>query len=191
MNLVHGPLVTPPTLKPLAETKYPNDLGPNERRVGHMITYMDAIIGRFLDKVEELGLEENTLIIFTGDNGSARNLESRLSSFKVRGGKRTMNEAGTRVPFIARWPAVIKSGSVSDDTICHTDLLATAADITGFELPATAAEDSVSLLPLMKESPDEPVSDLVKSRSSISSPADIAIMRAISFLSSRMFPGQS
>ena len=83
MNLVHSPLVTPPTLKTLAETKYPDDLAPNERKVGHMITYMDAIVGRFLDKVEELGLEENTLIIFTGDNGSAVNLESLLGSFKV------------------------------------------------------------------------------------------------------------
>ena len=110
MNLVHGPLIAPPRLKDLAESRYPEDLGSNERKVGHMITYMDALVGKFLDKVEELGLEENTLIIFTGDNGTSGNLESRLGSFTVQGGKRTMNEAGTRVPFIARWPGVIPRG---------------------------------------------------------------------------------
>ena len=89
MNLIHGPLVEPPTLKALGETKYPNDLGPNERKVGHMITYMDVIVGRFVDKVVELGLEENTLIIFTGDNGSAGNQESRLAA---RGGSRTVKQ---------------------------------------------------------------------------------------------------
>ena len=101
MNLVHSPLVTPPSLKALAESKYPDDLGSNERRAGHMITYMDGIVGKFLDKIEELDLDGDTLIIFTGDNGSASNLESRLGSLKVRGGKRTMNEAGTRVPLLS------------------------------------------------------------------------------------------
>lgn len=110
MNLVHGPLISPPALTDLAESKYPDDLGPNERRVGQMITYMDAIVGRLIDKIAELGLEEDTLIIFTGDNGSATNLESRLGELTVRGGKRTMNEAGTRVPFIARWPGTIPAG---------------------------------------------------------------------------------
>lgn len=111
MNLIHGPLVAPPGLKALAESKYPDDLGPNERRAGHMITYMDAIVGKFLDKIEELGLEEDTLVVFTGDNGTAGNLESRLGPFKLMGGKRTMNEAGTRVPLIARWPGTIPAGT--------------------------------------------------------------------------------
>ena len=111
MNLIHGPLVEPPGLKDLAESKYPDDLGPNERRAGHMITYMDAIVGKFLDKIEELDLDKDTLVMFTGDNGTAGNLESRLGPFKLKGGKRTMNEAGTRVPLIARWPGTIPSGT--------------------------------------------------------------------------------
>ena len=111
MNLIHGPLVAPPGLKALAESKYPDDLGANERKAGHMITYMDAIVGKLLDKIEELGLDENTLVVFTGDNGTAGNLESRLGPFKLKGGKRTMNEAGTRVPLIARWPGVIPAGT--------------------------------------------------------------------------------
>ena len=111
MNLIHGPLVAPPGLKALAESKYPDDLGTNERKAGHMVTYMDAIVGKFLDKIEELGLDEDTLIVFTGDNGTAGNLESRLGPFRLKGGKRTMNEAGTRVPFIARWPGMIPQGT--------------------------------------------------------------------------------
>jgi len=111
MNLIHGPLVEPPGLKALAESKYPDDLGPNERRAGHMITYMDAIVGKFLDKIEELGLDEDTMVVFTGDNGTAGNLENRLGPFRLMGGKRTMNEAGTRVPLIARWPGTVPAGT--------------------------------------------------------------------------------
>ncbi|MCZ6675426.1 MAG: sulfatase-like hydrolase/transferase, partial [Verrucomicrobia bacterium] len=109
MNLIHGPMITPPGLEELAQRNYPNDLGENERKMGHMITYMDMIVGKFLDKLKEIGQEENTLVIFTGDNGTAGTV-SRLGDFHVRGGKRTMNEAGTRVPFIARWPGKIPAG---------------------------------------------------------------------------------
>ena len=142
MNLIHGPLVTPPKLKSLAESKYPDDLGPNERKVGHMITYMDAIIGKFLDKVEELDLEKNTLIIFTGDNGSAGSLESRLGSFKVRGGKRTMNEAGTRVPLIARWPGMIPHGK-RDSFFSLMDVMPTLSAIA--QIPIEKAVDGIDL----------------------------------------------
>ena len=142
MNLIHGPLVTPPSLKALAESKYPENLGNNERRAGHMITYMDAIVGKFLDKVKELGLEEDTLIIFTGDNGTSGNLESRLGSFRVTGGKRTMNEAGTRVPLIARWPGTIPPGkrnvffSLMDvmPTLCAVAQVTLDHDVDGMDL---------------------------------------------------------
>ncbi len=142
MNLIHGPLVEPPTLKALGETKYPNDLGPNERKVGHMITYMDVIVGRFVDKVVELGLEENTLIIFTGDNGSAGNQESRLGSFRVMGGKRTMNEAGTRVPFIAHWPGMIPPGT-RDAFFSLMDIMPTLSAIA--DIPIGQAVDGMDL----------------------------------------------
>lgn len=133
MNLVHSPLVEPPGLKALAESKYPADLGPAERKAGHMVTYMDAIVGRFLDKLEELGLAEDTLVLFTGDNGTAGNLESRLGPFRLRGGKRTMNEAGTRVPLIARWPGVIPPGD-RDAFFSLVDVMPTLAAIAGVAL---------------------------------------------------------
>ena len=107
MNLIHTPFVSPPGLKELAESEYPKDLGKNERINGHMVTYMDGVVGRLLDSLKDLGLAENTVVVFTGDNGTVGNLTSQLGDFHLRGGKRTMNEAGTRVPLIAHWPGKI------------------------------------------------------------------------------------
>lgn len=133
MNLIHGPLISPPGLKDLAESKYPNNLGNNERKAGHMVTYMDGIVGRMLARLEELGVRDNTLVIFTGDNGTAPNLTSQLGDFHLQGGKRTMNEAGTRVPFIAHWPEHISAGK---RTAFFTlmDVLPTLASIAGIPL---------------------------------------------------------
>ena len=142
MNLIHGPLVEPPRLRALAESRYPNDLGANERKAGHMVTYMDSIVGKFLDKIKELDLDEDTLIAFTGDNGTAPNLESRLGPFKLRGGKRTMNEAGTRVPLIVRWPGVIPPGT-RDAFFSLMDVLPTLSAMAG--IPIEHAVDGMDL----------------------------------------------
>ncbi|MEM1228047.1 MAG: sulfatase-like hydrolase/transferase [Planctomycetota bacterium] len=128
MNLIHSPLVTPPGNLDVAESRYPKDLGPSERKAGQMIHYMDVIVGRLLSKLEELRLEQTTLVIFTGDNGTGGNLVSRLGDFRLRGGKRTMNEAGTRVPFIARWPGEIPPGR-RDSIITLMDMLPTLASM--------------------------------------------------------------
>ncbi len=133
MNLVHTPLVTPPALGKLARERYPGDLGGDERRAGHMITYMDSIVGRFLDLIAELGLDNSTLVLFTGDNGSAVNLESRLANLRVRGGKRTMNEAGTRVPLIARWPGRVRPG-VRHSLFSLVDMMPTLCSLAGVRL---------------------------------------------------------
>ncbi len=133
MNLIHNPLVTPPGDQTLAETHFPEDLGRKERKVGQMIHYMDAIVGRLLDKLKELGLEDNTLVIFTGDNGTSGDLTSRLGDFHLRGGKRTMNEAGTRVPFIARWPGRIPPGE-RNSFFTLMDVLPTLAAIADIPL---------------------------------------------------------
>lgn len=133
MNLIHGPLITPPGDQTAAETRYPKDLGVRERKAGQMVHYLDTIVGRILDKLSKLGVDQNTLVIFTGDNGTAGNLVSRLGKFHLRGGKRTMNEAGTRVPFIARWPGRIPPGR-RDSFITLMDLLPTLASIADIPL---------------------------------------------------------
>lgn len=133
MNLIHGPLIVPPAHKERAEAMYPSDLGKNERKAGHMVTYMDAIVGRILDKLEALGLDKDTLVIFTGDNGGAGNLTSQLGDFHLSGGKRTMNEARTRIPLIARWPGKIPSGE-RRSFFSLMDILPTLASVSNIPL---------------------------------------------------------
>jgi len=114
----------------------------------------DAAIGKIIDAVDEAGLTKNTLIIITSDNGCSKaakfnQLEAagHFASAQYRGSKADLWEGGLRVPFLVRWPAKIKTGSVSNETICQTDLLATFADIVDFSIPETEGEDSVSFLP--------------------------------------------
>jgi arylsulfatase A len=101
-------------------------------------------------------MAENTLVIVTSDNGpevaaivNMRKDHNHDGARPWRGIKRDQWEGGHRVPMIVRWPANIQPGSVSHQTISLTDLMATAAAITGFELPDNAAEDSFDLLPVL------------------------------------------
>ena len=114
MNLVHTPFVKPPGDKSSAEVNFPSDLSKKEQLNGFMVHYMDKIVGRMLQKLKDLNIEENTIVIFTADNGTTKSLFNRLGDFKLKGGKRTMNEAGTRVPFIANWPKKIPAGKARD-----------------------------------------------------------------------------
>lgn len=98
-----------------------------------MVNYMDQIVGRMLARLDELGLTENTLVIFTGDNGTGGNVVNRLGDFRLRGGKRTMNEAGTRVPFVAKWPGRVPAGT-RDSIITLMDMLPTLASVAGIPL---------------------------------------------------------
>lgn len=114
----------------------------------------DDHIGRIIDAVEAAGISENTIIIATSDNGCSPQADfeelgkqGHDPSMHYRGQKADIFEGGHRVPFVVRWPARIQPGSISDDTTCLTDLLATCADILGVSLPADAGEDSVSMLP--------------------------------------------
>jgi len=123
----------------------------------------DAMIGRVLAALEESGAAENTLVIFTGDNGCApyigvKEMESKghFPSGPLRGYKFDAWEGGHRVPFIVRWPGRVKPGSVSGQLVQQADLMATFADVLDAKLPGNAGEDSFSLLPLL-EGIDQPV----------------------------------
>ena len=142
MNLIHGPLVSPPGLKALAESRYPDDLGEKEKVAGHMITYMDGIVGKLMRRLKELGLDEDTIVVFTGDNGTSGSLVSRLGPYQLRGGKRTMNEAGTRVPLIVRWPGKVPVGQ-RDAFFSLMDILPTLAAVA--EIPIEHDIDGMDL----------------------------------------------
>jgi arylsulfatase A len=114
----------------------------------------DAAVGRVVEALRRNGLEENTMVIVTSDNGSHMQpleLESKghKSNADWRGQKSDAWEGGHRVPFIVRWPAKVKSGTTCEQTICTTDLMATAAQIVGANVPDSAGEDSVSFAGLL------------------------------------------
>lgn len=125
---------------------------------GDFMEETDHRIGQVLEALKSNGLEDNTLVIFSSDNGAETNYVyqrekyGHYSSLDFKGGKRDIYEGGHRVPFIMRWPKVIQAGSRSDLPVCQTDYLATIADIIGVELPDNAGEDSYSLLPVLKGS---------------------------------------
>ncbi|MES2737766.1 MAG: sulfatase [Verrucomicrobiota bacterium] len=114
-----------------------------------MVEAMDLAVGKVLAKLDELGLTENTLVIFTSDNGGLSTSEgSPTSNLPLRGGKGWMYEGGIREPLVIRWPAVLKAGTVIETPVCSPDYFATALEVAQGK---TAAQvDGVSLLPLLK-----------------------------------------
>jgi arylsulfatase A len=137
----------------------------------------DALVGRVLDALEKSGEAENTLVIFTSDNGCApyigmSDLEKmdHYPSGPLRGAKADAWEGGHRVPFIVRWPGTVKPGSVCDQLVQQSDLIATFAELLGTKLPDNAGEDSVSLMPLFKGS-NQPVRENAVSASIGGTPA--------------------
>lgn len=132
---------------------------------GDFIFELDYIVGRLVKKLDQLGYGENTLLIFTSDNGpevptviNMRKTHQHDGARPWRGVKRDQWEGGHRVPFIARWPKRIEAGSTSEQTICLTDLMATCATLTGTTIPRETAEDSFDILPaLLGQAGDKPI----------------------------------
>ena len=129
---------------------------------GDFMMQTDDIVGQVVQALDAQGLSGNTLLIVTSDNGCSKaanfkQLEGHghFASAQYRGSKADLWEGGHRVPFLVKWPAVIKAGSRSDVITCQTDLLATCAELVGKELPANAGEDSESILPIFKGKPVE------------------------------------
>jgi arylsulfatase A-like enzyme len=117
---------------------------------GDFVMETDWAVGRILDALRRNNLDDNTLVIFTSDNGAHAqplNLVTQFGHYAngpFRGQKSDAWEGGHHVPFIARWPNHVPARQTISDTLCLTDLVATVADITGVKLPNVAAEDSAS-----------------------------------------------
>ncbi|MEB2775021.1 arylsulfatase [Algoriphagus sp. D3-2-R+10] len=122
-----------------------------------MVERIDAYVGEVLAKVEELGLAENTLIIFASDNGAhlegGADPEFFDSNGPFRGHKRDLYEGGVRTPMIAWWPGKVKAGSQSDHISAFWDLLPTFAEVAGAKIPASI--DGISFLPALLEQSDQ------------------------------------
>ncbi|MGB7325108.1 MAG: arylsulfatase [Rubripirellula sp.] len=122
----------------------------------------DARVGAIADALQRNHFADNTLVIFSSDNGCSKaanfkNLESHghFPSANMRGSKADIWDGGHRVPFIVRWPGKVPPDSASDQLICLTDFFATFSELTGKTLPADSAEDSVSFLPALSGKPVE------------------------------------
>ncbi len=134
---------------------------------GDFVAQVDAVASRVMRALDDAGLADDTLLVFTSDNGAhwlpedIRKWQHRAND-DLRGQKADIWDGGHRVPFIARWPGRIRPGSTSRELICLTDLMATAADVIGVRLPDNAAEDSFSIVPALRgEKRDRPIREAV------------------------------
>lgn len=150
---------------------------PSEKWVGKsgINTYADFVMEtdhatvQILDVLDHLDIADNTLIFFTTDNGCspAAEIDELLAKghdphHSLRGMKADVWDGGHRVPYVVRWPGVIKPGRVSDQIICHNNLMATCAEILGTRLPDDAGVDSFSILPVLRgEETTEPTHPFV------------------------------
>ncbi|MEN6309579.1 MAG: arylsulfatase [Anaerohalosphaeraceae bacterium] len=131
---------------------------------GDFVLQVDWTVALISEALKRNGIEKDTLVIFTSDNGCApaadfdelAQLQHDPSSI-FRGQKADIFEGGHRIPYIVRWPDHIAAGRVCHETICLTDLMATAAEIVGVKLPDNAGQDSVSCLPYLLGTASEPL----------------------------------
>jgi arylsulfatase A-like enzyme len=131
---------------------------------GDFLVMVDAMIGRVLRALESAKMSDNTLLIFSSDNGPVwYDADVKRFGHDSVGGLRGMKadawEGGHRVPFIARWPSEVRAGSVSHQTICFTDMLATLAAVVDVDLPEGGGPDSFSFLPVLRgtHADDKPI----------------------------------
>jgi len=123
---------------------------------GDFVTQTDDSIGRVLQALKQGGFEENTIVIFSADNGPEHYAYDRVKNFQhrsmgpLRGLKRDLWEGGHRIPFIVRWPGIVPSGKVNDGLLSQIDLFATIATVVGADIPADSAGDSLDQLAFMK-----------------------------------------
>ncbi|MCA9239076.1 MAG: arylsulfatase, partial [Planctomycetales bacterium] len=126
-----------------------------------MVAYLDDTVGQVLDKLDELGVAENTLVIFSSDNGPVNeggwSIEHFNSNGPLRGHKRDMYEGGVRVPMIAYWPGRIEPGRTTDHVSAFWDFAPTACELAGVAAPADT--DGVSYLPTLLDKGQQPPHD--------------------------------
>jgi arylsulfatase A-like enzyme len=149
---VHSPLQAKADLIDRYRAKpAPPDDGQNHPPYAAMVHSVDDAMGRILETLEELGVADNTLIVFTSDNGGATHFRA-TDNRPLRSGKGRPYEGGIRVPLIVRWPGRVEAGSMISTPVSTIDLLPTICAATGAPPPAGRRLDGVSLMPLVEQS---------------------------------------
>jgi arylsulfatase A-like enzyme len=147
MTLPHDPFQPTPDLPQYRDSPV---RGLNDTTYfSNMVTHMDRSVQRIVHKLDELGIRDETLILFAGDNGSDSRIVSRMEDRVVRGGKGRTTGAGTHVPLIANWPGMIAPGQVNEDLIDFTDFLPTLVEVGGSRLDTTFVTDGISFAPAL------------------------------------------
>jgi len=150
MILPHWPFEPTPDSKEWDPTSKGLPGAGKPRFFADMVAYTDKMVGKLVAKLDHLGLRRRTLVLFTGDNGTAKGVTSKLGDRVVDGGKGTTTDAGTRVPLIANWPGVVPAGKVSQDLVDFSDFLPTLCECAGVPVPAELAIDGRSFLPQLR-----------------------------------------
>jgi len=143
MSHIHGPIVPTPDSKPGAS--------PAQLYVDN-VEYMDKLVGKLVSELDRLHLREKTLVLFTGDNGTARFgvAAATVNGRSISGSKASMLEGGSRVPLIANWPGTTPAGRVNKDLIDFSDFFASCAELGGAQLPPGVTLDSRSFAAQLK-----------------------------------------
>ena len=167
MILTHCPFDPTPDSKDwdpkrLGSTTYKGDRNDPQRHFRDMVAYADKVVGQIVAQLEKSGVRDNTLLIFTGDNGTDKPIVTPWNDIKVVGGKGTMTDEGTRVPLIVSWPAGLKRpGRVSDDLVELCDMMPTMCEASGAKLPARYPGDGASLVPILNDNASERSKDWI------------------------------
>lgn len=146
MILTHGPLTTTPH-KRAAKGK--------REQFEAMVEYMDHLVGNVVKKLDETGLRDNTIVIWTTDNGTSGGMSNNMNGRLVRGAKGKTLENGACEPFVANCPGVVPKDKVTDALVDFTDLLPTFAELAGEELPQEYTIDGQSFAPLLLGKADD------------------------------------
>lgn len=148
MILTHAPFQPTPDSPDWDPRAFGEEVNRDVKHFADMVAYLDKMIGRVIEKLEELELRDDTLVLFLADNGTPSTVTSRFRGGEFRGGKGSTNHRGTHVPLIVNWPAVRKTGGVCHDLIGAVDILPTLCEAAGVPVPANCA--GVSFLPQLR-----------------------------------------
>lgn len=154
MMLTHSPYQPTPDSVNWDPTAIGEKVKDNKKHFGDMVHYMDKLIGNLVAHLESQRLRDNTLILFVGDNGTGRGIDSRFEGRNYPGGKGTTTVRGTHVPMIVNWPAAITTPSVNDDLISSVDFLPTLCEVAKTATPQGL--DGISFYPQLTGKPSSP-----------------------------------
>ena len=136
----------------LGSKSYKGDQNDPQRHFVDMVAFADKMVGQIVTQLKKSGIRKNTLILFTGDNGTDSPIITSWKGTEIKGGKGSMTDTGTRVPLIAHWPQGIKkTGRVVEDLVEFSDIMPTLCEVAKTEIPIGYTNDGASLMPIFQD----------------------------------------